>query len=386
MAIAWELYGRGLNNAADTLVKSLQTRDIAGALTGVDLTSPDGALQASKILISKGKMQEGMTLAQLAMQERNRREELGMRREDLGLRRQAEERQGSQFNRQFDLSQQQFGQTQKQQDRAYELQRATAQERPKVEFVDDGNGGKKPVKIMPNGQVQAITVTNQNGEPAPPDVGNPYGGGKFNADQGKAAGFSDRMLQSEGILSGINGVGGISDAPMGRQGWWDSTVSGIPKLGNTITSEKYQKYEQAQRDFINAQLRRESGAAISSGEFDSAKKQYFPQPGDTPAVVEQKAANRRASIEAMGREGGQSYRPRYVFDEKGRVVPFKGAPPQGQSQPGAASRPSQSPAATPQGANPKVLGPAPQGSPEGRTGSINGQKIVVRNGMIELAE
>lgn len=385
MAIAWELYGQGLNNAADTLVKSLQTRDIAGALTGVDLTSPDGALQASKILISKGKMQEGMTLAQLAMQERNRREELGMRREDLGLRRQAEERQGSQFNRQFDLSQQQFGQTQKQQDRAYELQRATAQERPKVEFVDDGKGGKKPVKIMPNGDVTAVPVRNPDGTPAAPDVGNPYGGGKFNADQGKAAGFSDRMLQSEGILSGINGVGGVSDAPAGWQGLKDRAASMIPG-GNFITSEKYQKYEQAQRDFINAQLRRESGAAISSGEFESAKKQYFPQPGDPPSLIEQKAANRRAAIEAMGREGGQSYRPRYVFDEKGRVVPFKGAPPQGQQQPGAAERPPQSPAATPQGGNPKVLGPAPQGSPEGRTGSINGQKIVVRNGMIEIAE
>jgi hypothetical protein len=49
--------------------------------------------------------------------------------------------------------------------------------------------------------------------------------------------------------------------------------------------------------------------------------------------------------------------------------------------------PAATPAATPQSAAPgTVLGPAPAGSPEGRTGTMNGQKVVVRNGQIVVAE
>jgi len=56
------------------------------------------------------------------------------------------------------------------------------------------------------------------------------------------------------------------------------------------------RIEQAERNFINAVLRRESGAAIAPSEFDSAAKQYFPQPGDSPEVLDQKAANRKTVI------------------------------------------------------------------------------------------
>ena len=46
--------------------------------------------------------------------------------------------------------------------------------------------------------------------PMPYRMNNPFsGGGKFNEGGGKAAGFTDRMLQSEGILSGVGGQGGV---------------------------------------------------------------------------------------------------------------------------------------------------------------------------------
>ena len=67
-------------------------------------------------------------------------------------------------------------------------------------------------------------------------------------------------------------------------------------------SDEYKQIEQAQRDFINATLRRESGAAIAPSEFENAQLQYFPQPGDTPEVVKQKQRNREmqfAKIEAL---------------------------------------------------------------------------------------
>jgi hypothetical protein len=47
---------------------------------------------------------------------------------------------------------------------------------------------------------------------------------------------------------------------------------------------------------MTAVLRRESGAAISSGEYDNADKQYFPQIGDSKEVIKQKARNRELAI------------------------------------------------------------------------------------------
>jgi hypothetical protein len=60
-----------------------------------------------------------------------------------------------------------------------------------------------------------------------------------------------------------------------------------------------QKYEQAQRDFVNAVLRPESGATITDTEFANAKKQYFPQVGDTPAVIKQKQEAREREIKTL---------------------------------------------------------------------------------------
>lgn len=149
---------------------------------------------------------------------------------------------------------------------------------------------------------------------------NPFSdGGKFNEGEGKAAGFTDRMLQSEGILRGTPKQPGIEaqGANLTQTG-----LSKIPLAGNYLVSQERQKFEQAKRDFINAQLRRESGAAISSSEFDSANKQYFPVPGDSEETINQKAQNRRAAVEAMGREGGKSYRPKAIYTADGRVVPL----------------------------------------------------------------
>lgn len=70
-------------------------------------------------------------------------------------------------------------------------------------------------------------------------------------------------------------------------------------------SDEYKQIEQAQRDFLNATLRRESGAAIAESEFKNAQLQYFPQPGDTPEVVKQKQKNREmqfAKIEALQKD------------------------------------------------------------------------------------
>lgn len=212
------------------------------------------------------------------------------------------------------------------------LQKAAAaranEDKPLIKEVTDPNTGATSfVRINPRtGELSPL------GSPMPASQpNNPFsGGGKFNEGQGKAAGFTDRMLQSEGILSGLNGEGGVQDQGTSAL---QTGLSAVPGVGNYLTSANRQKFEQAKRDFINAQLRRESGAAISPTEFDSANKQYFPTPGDSAEVIQQKAANRRAAIEALGREGGPSYKPKYAFDDGGRVVPYGQPKTQQQATP-----------------------------------------------------
>ena len=118
------------------------------------------------------------------------------------------------------------------------------------------------------------------------------GNGKsLTVDEGKNTGFLIRATDAEAALSKYAGegtsLGGrlLSAVPMG--------------LGNYGQSEEYQLFDQAKRDFVNAILRRESGAVISEQEFDNADKQYFPQPGDSEAVMAQKAQNRANAIEGL---------------------------------------------------------------------------------------
>lgn len=156
---------------------------------------------------------------------------------------------------------------------------------------------------------------------------------KVTIDESKAGGFADRMTQS-GALVDKYGNAGLSA--------FDQSITNSPYVpgfvANSVVGEDFQKYDQARRDFINAQLRRESGAVISPEEFDNANKQYFPQPGDKPEVLEQKRKNRETVINAMIRDAGPTYKkpaaPSSGAPEKGAVeggYRFKGGDPSNQS-------------------------------------------------------
>lgn len=125
--------------------------------------------------------------------------------------------------------------------------------------------------------------------------GGANGGEDFKQNQYQAATYSTRM---EDASSTIDTLGG------GFTGMWSSAGQLLP---NFLKSEDRQNFEQAERNFVNAVLRRESGSAIAPSEFESAAKQYFPQPGDTAAVIEQKKRNRDVAIAGMKNEAGGAY-------------------------------------------------------------------------------
>lgn len=114
-------------------------------------------------------------------------------------------------------------------------------------------------------------------------------------DQAQAALYGKRMQQAEDVFSKLEGEG------YNRTGLLQGAQSYLPAFAQ---GSNLRRQDQAERNFVNAVLRKESGSAISSSEFSSAEKQYFPRPGDTPEVLEQKRANRALAINGMKQQAG----------------------------------------------------------------------------------
>jgi len=122
-------------------------------------------------------------------------------------------------------------------------------------------------------------------------------------DVANAALFSNRMEKADKILNELEGKYSpmaISVKTSGKT----ALIPGGQAAVNAYMSSSDQKAEQAQRDFVNAVLRRESGAAISPSEFENASIQYFPQPNDTQEMIKQKAEARKTAIQGIKNAAG----------------------------------------------------------------------------------
>lgn len=83
---------------------------------------------------------------------------------------------------------------------------------------------------------------------------------------------------------------------------------------NMATSAVRQQYQQAQENWVSANLRAESGAAIGIDEMRKEIKKYFPQVGDSDAVIKQKEEARKVAEDSMRQRAGRaiSTKPRNV--------------------------------------------------------------------------
>lgn len=79
------------------------------------------------------------------------------------------------------------------------------------------------------------------------------------------------------------------------------------RLPASLQSDTFRAYDQAARNFINAVLRRESGAAIAASEFESAERQYLPIAGDNATILAQKEANRKLVFESLKKSSGPAF-------------------------------------------------------------------------------
>lgn len=172
----------------------------------------------------------------------------------------------------------------------------TARQLGSVTYQQDNAGNFVALPTKPGaGPIRPTAVVDAQGNP----VGGK--GSNLNDSQSKALLFGSRARDADSVINGLAAKGvQMGSVPA-------AVAEKVPLVGGalaaginaTMVSPEQQQVEQAQRDFMNAVLRRESGALIGPDEFTSGKKQYFPQIGDSPEVIAQKARNRALAIQGI---------------------------------------------------------------------------------------
>lgn len=124
----------------------------------------------------------------------------------------------------------------------------------------------------------------------------------FNNDEKLAAAFTNRMIESTSTFENVT-AGGYDPSNMR-----DFAANQLPlAIRGSALSDAGQQYLAAKMNFITAVLRKESGAAISDTEFKNEDLKYFPQPGESAAVIEQKRIARKTAIESMKAQSGGAF-------------------------------------------------------------------------------
>lgn len=82
---------------------------------------------------------------------------------------------------------------------------------------------------------------------------------------------------------------------------WTQQMAGNAPFGwgKFYQSPEYQKGEQAGKEFLQAILRKDTGAAITKEETAEYGSVYLPQPGDKPELLEQKRQSRERAVAAL---------------------------------------------------------------------------------------
>jgi len=125
----------------------------------------------------------------------------------------------------------------------------------------------------------------------------------FDQGQNTNATFGSRMLYNEGIIRNVYAEGyEITLEDIAR-------ISALGRLGlGTIGVDPLaRQYHVAAQNWVAAQLRNESGAAIAPSEYADALLQYFPVVGDDLNTLDQKRALREASVRGMINSSGGAF-------------------------------------------------------------------------------
>jgi len=118
---------------------------------------------------------------------------------------------------------------------------------------------------------------------------------------GTIANYGQRMLFTEGIVRNTLATGYVPN-------FQDVVADNFSNwFGTTMLTEEGQQFYAASRNFAAAALRKESGAAISDGEYLGYMQQYFPQVGDSERTMSNKQRLREEVIKGMIAESGDAF-------------------------------------------------------------------------------
>lgn len=196
---------------------------------------------------------------------------------------------------------------------------ARAQAAGAVTYQTDGDGNlvALPSRAVAGTVIRAQPVVGSNGmKPIPGKDGG------LTEGQSKALSFGARMQQNRAVIDELEKGGtfnrgaikGVAETIGRVAGLGTDTFGGtLAEVGGTATnwtqSEAQQRYETAKRNWIAANLRKESGAVIGTDEYRQADSQYFPQPGDDAKTKADKARLRATAEKTMLEEVPRGKRP-----------------------------------------------------------------------------
>jgi hypothetical protein len=148
-----------------------------------------------------------------------------------------------------------------------------------------------PTKPKPGAPVVSTPVVDAAGKPVTSNTG-----GKLTETQGKATTFAARMQDAENTIGKLEKQG-VSGSDL-------RTMAAGSGFTNWLASPEGQEYRQAQENWVTANLRQESGAAIGKDEMAKDIRKFFPAVGDSPAVIEQKSRARQVAQRGMMMQAG----------------------------------------------------------------------------------
>lgn len=129
---------------------------------------------------------------------------------------------------------------------------------------------------------------------------------KPNDNEKMAAGFATRMVTDGQQITALEQNQDFRKTLTGTFGAPGGSGS-LPFVGNRTLDATAQQYKQLAENWVRANLRKESGAAIGKDEMTSEMKNYFPQPGDSDALIDQKAYARSVVEQNMIRNAGNAW-------------------------------------------------------------------------------
>jgi len=163
--------------------------------------------------------------------------------------------------------------------------------------LEQSNAGKPQIVTDANGNMFAVNPKSATGQPVVGMDGQPLSKGqKLTEVQGNATAFGMRMKAANDIINSLEDSGYNDASP--------KNLLAANGVTNYAASPEAQKLYQAKLNFMSASLRKESGAAISASEYAAENKKYFPQPGDSKQVIEQKRQMRDLALRAIGTQAG----------------------------------------------------------------------------------